>query len=135
MANARIIAAAVTSYDRHCGPNAVAAAEADLLGQALAACRAVVERYRTAGPLGSNQWEKFDHCVRECQIVLDKTDGHPTELEAVTAMAWRAMSEQERTACHEGWKRQGVVSFMCLTCGYPLAQGQATCESCRPDQT
>lgn len=33
--NARLLAAAYTSYDKHFGPGAVEAAEADLLGEAL----------------------------------------------------------------------------------------------------
>lgn len=39
--NAKLLAAAYTSYDKHCGPRAVECAEADLLGEALAAIRAV----------------------------------------------------------------------------------------------
>jgi hypothetical protein len=35
--NARLFAAAYTSYDKHCGPRAVECAEADLLGEALKA--------------------------------------------------------------------------------------------------
>jgi hypothetical protein len=42
--NARLIAAAYTSYDRHCGERAVGAAEADLLGQALEALDKAVKR-------------------------------------------------------------------------------------------
>lgn len=33
--NARLLAAAYSSYDKHCGPRAVECAEADLLGEAL----------------------------------------------------------------------------------------------------
>lgn len=40
--NARLLAAAYTSYDKHCGPNAIAAAEADLLGEALEALEYLV---------------------------------------------------------------------------------------------
>src|SRR3990170_2124869 len=36
-ANARLTAAACNSYDKHCGPRAVECAEADLLGELLAA--------------------------------------------------------------------------------------------------
>lgn len=42
-ANARLLAAAYTSYDRHCGPRAVECAEADLLGRALEACEAALK--------------------------------------------------------------------------------------------
>ncbi len=36
---ARLLAAAYTSYDKHCGPRAVECAEGDLLGELLDACR------------------------------------------------------------------------------------------------
>ena len=37
--NSRLIAAAVNSYDKHCGERAVECAEADLLGELLEACK------------------------------------------------------------------------------------------------
>ena len=50
-ANARLLAAAYNSYDKHCGPRAVECAEADLLGEALAACEALAaaEEYEDLG--------------------------------------------------------------------------------------
>lgn len=41
-ANARLLAAAYTSYDAHCGARAVKCAEEDLLGEALEACKATL---------------------------------------------------------------------------------------------
>jgi hypothetical protein len=41
--NARLLAAAFTSYDAHCGQYAVACAEEDLLGEALEACRKLID--------------------------------------------------------------------------------------------
>ena len=38
-ANARLLAAGFTSYDKHCGEDAVECAEGDLLGEALTLCR------------------------------------------------------------------------------------------------
>lgn len=54
--NARLLAASYTSYDKHFGPNAIAAAEDDLLGEALEAVKAAAlwfdeyaeEHYRKA---------------------------------------------------------------------------------------
>lgn len=43
--NAELITAAVNSYTKHCGSNAVAMAEADLLGEALAALRMLVAAF------------------------------------------------------------------------------------------
>lgn len=50
-ANARLMAAAYTSYDKHGGANAVALAEADHYGAALDALRAIVA-YQTPLPAG-----------------------------------------------------------------------------------
>jgi hypothetical protein len=41
-ANARLIAAACNSYDKHCGKRAIECAEGDLLGELLTACEAVL---------------------------------------------------------------------------------------------
>lgn len=43
--NARLLAAAYTSYDKHCGPRAVECAEGDLLGELLAICKEVRPDY------------------------------------------------------------------------------------------
>lgn len=43
-ANARLLAAAYTSYDKHCSSRAVECAEGDLLGELLAACKAAAHR-------------------------------------------------------------------------------------------
>ena len=43
--NARLLAAAYTSYDKHCGPRAVECARDDLLGEALKALRPLAEVY------------------------------------------------------------------------------------------
>jgi hypothetical protein len=43
--NARLLAAAYTSYDKHCGPNAIACAEGDLLGEALELIRDAEESF------------------------------------------------------------------------------------------
>ncbi len=40
--NARLLAAAYTTYDKHCGSRALDCAEGDLLGKLLKACRSLV---------------------------------------------------------------------------------------------
>ena len=45
--NARLLAAAYTSYDKHCGPRAIEAAEGDLLGEALEVIRAAIAVHGT----------------------------------------------------------------------------------------
>ncbi|API60549.1 hypothetical protein BSL82_15700 [Tardibacter chloracetimidivorans] len=52
--NARLLAAAYTSYDKHFGPNAIAAAEADLLGEALEAVREAWEMLPPIDPAHPN---------------------------------------------------------------------------------
>lgn len=49
-ANARLIVSACNSYKRQCGDRAIEAAEADLLGRALAALREI----RSANPMNIN---------------------------------------------------------------------------------
>ena len=44
-ATGRLLAAAYTSYDRHCGARAVGCAERDLLGTLLDACEATLELF------------------------------------------------------------------------------------------
>lgn len=39
--NARLLAAAFNSYDKHCGDRAIECAEGDLLGELIEACRSV----------------------------------------------------------------------------------------------
>lgn len=52
IANARLLAAAYTSYDKHCGPRAVECAEGDLLGELIGALKALVLCIGERGPDG-----------------------------------------------------------------------------------
>lgn len=71
----RLIAAAVNSYDKHCGPRAVECAEADLLGELLEALQCFLRTWKSAGPQGSHQFEKFDTAVRLAEIAIAKATG------------------------------------------------------------
>jgi len=51
-------------------------------------------------------------------------------LNTVTAAEWRAASKDERQEFMRREARKGYVSFVCLTCGFPTAYGQAACEAC-----
>lgn len=68
-ANSRLLAAAYNSYDKHCGPRAVACAEADLLGEALAALRHFLEQPLDESDIG------VDSCISEARAVLAKAQG------------------------------------------------------------
>lgn len=68
-ANADLICSAYTSYDKHCGVRAIECAEADLLGEALEACKELVEGWDRAG-----QSEKLDVAIRSARAVLAKAD-------------------------------------------------------------
>ena len=48
--NARLLAAAYTSYDKHCGERAVECAEVDLLGELLIVCKDLASRVEYPGP-------------------------------------------------------------------------------------
>ena len=70
IANAHLIAAAYNSYDKHCGPNAIACAEGDLLGEALAALSECVDFH------GDDESPELDwpH-LRRARAVLLKAKG------------------------------------------------------------
>lgn len=65
--NKRLLAAAYTSYDKHCGPRAVECAEADLLGEALKALRGVIA-------VADRKTDEFDRA----KAVLAKASGERT---------------------------------------------------------
>lgn len=77
-ANAHLLSAAYTSYDRHCGPRAVACAEADLLGEALAACEAAA---CLMDNLSGGHWPSCSCtlCTMEAELdaVIAKAKGTP----------------------------------------------------------
>jgi len=50
-ANGRLIVAACTSYDRHCGERAVKCAESDLLGELLEACSELHDVLKNGGTI------------------------------------------------------------------------------------
>jgi len=53
-------------------------------------------------------------------------------LDTVSPSEWRLADAEERATFKTRWARRGHVSFVCLTCGYPTAHGQAICEACTP---
>lgn len=55
-------------------------------------------------------------------------------INSVTPRQWREASEEERTAMRTFWRRQGLISFGCLNCRYPLPFGAAWCRSCAPEK-
>jgi hypothetical protein len=55
------------------------------------------------------------------------------DLDTVTVDEWKAASKDERAAFNYHWSRQGIVSFGCLSCGYPSPRGVAFCEACSPE--
>jgi len=77
--NARLLAAAWTSYDKHCGPRAVECAEGDLLGEALEALQTILawlEASKLTTPPGPGLFSHSD--IREVaaiRSVLAKATG------------------------------------------------------------
>jgi len=43
---------------------------------------------------------------------------------------WNSMSEEEHRAWNNFWRSKGIVSFCCLTCGFPTVTGQKGCVAC-----
>lgn len=52
-------------------------------------------------------------------------------LDTITPKQWRDMDHPQRNAFQNRWRVRGVVSHVCLRCGYPTVYGQSSCESCR----
>lgn len=69
--SARLASAAYTSYDKHFGPRAVEAAEADLLGEALAIVEAFEDVYRNGYPEG----ERAVEVANRARYLLSKSKG------------------------------------------------------------
>lgn len=67
--SARLLAAAYTSYDRHFGAGAVEAAEADQLGEALAALRELLDIDPTAQPMA------FHRAAEKARAILARATG------------------------------------------------------------
>lgn len=52
-------------------------------------------------------------------------------LDTVTPQEWGAATKKERAEFISIQAKRGFASFVCLTCGFPTAHGQASCEACR----
>lgn len=78
-ANARLLAAAYTSYDKHCGPRAIECAEGDLLGEALEACRKaealIKDMSRFVGQMALRDYAAFNEAPMALRAVLAKAGG------------------------------------------------------------
>lgn len=75
--NARQAVAAVNSYSKHCGPRAVECAEADLLGEALAALQRVLRAFEADSERAPQLdvrtcWETNSQAVAQARAVLLK---------------------------------------------------------------
>jgi predicted RNA-binding Zn-ribbon protein involved in translation (DUF1610 family) len=54
-------------------------------------------------------------------------------LDSITPEQWNKFSKDEKINFNNYWIIQGVVSFLCLNCGYPTVRGQSRCVACRED--
>jgi len=57
-----------------------------------------------------------------------------TTLDSLTHAQWKEASLPEQVAFLKHWGRQGIVSFVCLTCGMPSWRGVASCPACKEDE-
>jgi len=53
-------------------------------------------------------------------------------LDTVTANEWRISTVNERHDFIERERAKGIVSFVCIMCGFPTSRGMAGCDSCAP---
>ena len=78
-ANARLLAAGFTSYDKHCGPRAVECAEGDLLGELLEACKQADSCLSLLKPLLPQQMPSwYYNCREQVRSALAKVEGEGT---------------------------------------------------------
>lgn len=77
-ANARLLTAAFNSYDKHFGPRAVEAAEADLLGEALELLRAIDEFWSEAATS-----QKSGACISPSALLTDSDQPIASEVAAL----------------------------------------------------
>lgn len=52
-------------------------------------------------------------------------------LDSIRPERWREMTAEERLTFTDYWMRRGFMSYSCLSCGFPTAHGQGSCEACR----
>ena len=52
------------------------------------------------------------------------------DLDTVTGAEWNAASKEERAGFIQRHRENGMVAFLCLACGFPVAYGGAPCEAC-----
>lgn len=74
-AEARLLAAAYTSYDKHCGPKAVQMAEEDLLGQLIEAVSVFIEadeEYLSVDAPGGDKLDNLGFAKDSLRSILDK---------------------------------------------------------------
>lgn len=76
--NARLLTAAYNSYDKHFGPRAVEAAEADLLGEALELLRAIDEFWSEAATS-----QKSGACISPSALLTDSDQPIASEVAAL----------------------------------------------------
>ncbi len=57
------------------------------------------------------------------------------DINEMTVKVWHDMSLSQRQEWTLNWRRQGMVSFVCLRCGFPTCRGQVGCEACEPKET
>src|SRR3990167_3982593 len=77
---------------------------------------------------GTSHWSASESFWRRKSEVIHQS----RTLNTITASEWREATPLERHRFIESERRRGVVSFACLTCGFPTAHGVSSCESCSP---
>ena len=104
IANGRLLAASYNSYDKHCGPRAVECAEGDLLGEALEACEAFLEKWDRQG-LEGFQLEKFDVDAQMMRTLLAKATSEDAEKHDDCICIGQADSTGRCELCHKPKRR------------------------------
>jgi hypothetical protein len=65
---------------------------------------------------------------------MTKIKNENIDINQMTPKVWNAMSLIEQYEWRMFWNRKGILSFCCLSCGFPTSFGQSSCEACKPEE-
>ena len=103
---------------------------AEQVGELRGGLEAALNRVRILERLLKRDWSSDEPELLDPEEAV-RFFGEP---EVPAPAVWRTMSKALRVEWDRRYSFAGYVSFVCLTCGYPTASGQAWCEACRPKE-
>ena len=86
----------------------------------------IAELLKTRKALDTQLQKLFKKGAEECKY-------KEVDINDMSAELWNSMSKEEHRAWNNFWRSKGIVSFCCLTCGFPTGTGQVGCIACKGD--